>query len=250
MTRPVVLVIGGLDPSGGAGLGADIQAASVLGAHPAPVATLVTVQDTSGVKRVEPLAPELVVAQARAVLGDMKVGAVKLGALGTSAIGEALAGLLEGVRAGPVVIDPVLAASGGGRLADAGLCEVYRNRLLPLARVATPNHSEFDALGGETAFAVLFERGLGACIVTGGDAAGTRVRHLVIQRGSRREFDAGPRLAGDFHGTGCTFATALAARLAGGDSLDAALAAAEEFVRRALTQAFRPGRGRALPGRW
>src|SRR5699024_641656 len=112
-----LLIIAGLDPSGGAGLAADIEAATALGVHPAPVATLVTVQDTVKGAASEPLAPELVVAQAEAVLADMPVGAIKLGALGTAAIGEAVAELLARHAGIPVVTDPVLVAAGGGSLA-------------------------------------------------------------------------------------------------------------------------------------
>lgn len=246
----MILVIGGLDPSGGAGLVADVQAATALGVHPASVATLVTVQDTGKLVRVEPLAAELVLAQAQAVLSDMAVRAIKLGALGTAATGRELAQLLRTRPDIPLVTDPVLVATSGGALAEEPLRAVYRDELFPLSDVATPNSTEFAALGGETVFADLLRRGLGSCIVTGGEGSGPRVRHLVMRDGQSRNFDAGARLAGRFRGTGCSFATAIAAGLARGDSLETALAAAEAFVRRTLAQAIAPGRGPAVPGRW
>lgn len=249
MKRPVVLVIGGVDPSGGAGLAADIQAVTALGAHPAPVVSLITVQDTVRVLRAEPVAPELVAEQAQAVLADMAVAAVKLGALGSADTGRAVARALRDF-AGPVVADPVLAASGGGRLAEPALLDVYRDRLFPLAALATPNRGEFAALGGLAAVEAWIARGLGACLVTGGDGDGERVTHVLYDARGRREMDGGPRRPGAFHGSGCTFASAVAARLALGDGLEPALAAAGEFVGRALAQAFAPGGGQSIPGRW
>jgi len=249
LKRPVVLVVGGLDPSGGAGLAADIQAVTALGAHPAPVASLLTVQDTVRVLRAEPVAPRLVADAMRAVLADMPVAAVKLGALGSAAAGGAVAGVLRDYG-GPVVTDPVLAASGGGALAEPALLDTYREQLLPLSTVATPNHGEFETLGGTGAVTGWIARGLGACLVTGGDREGGRVMHVLHDARGSRDVDAGPRHPGEFHGTGCTFASAIAARLALGDGLEAALAAAGEFVARTLDRAFRPGRGQALPGRW
>lgn len=249
MSRCVVLVIGGLDPSGGAGIGADVQTATALGVHPAPVATMVTVQDTVRLWRCEPLPGALVADQARAVLADMRVSAVKLGALGNAAVGAAVADVLNGY-AGPVVTDPVLAASAGGALADAALAGIYRERLFPLTAVATPNRKEFDALGGDDAVCGWIESGLGACLVTGGDGTGDLVRHLLYDARGRREVEAGPRRAGVFHGTGCTFASAIAARLARGDDVQGAITAAGEFLQRSLARAFAPGQGQEIPGRW
>lgn len=250
MNRPVVLFVGGLDPSGGAGLAADIETAAALGAHAAPVASLITVQDTRRVQRSRPLAAGLVAEQAEAVLGDQAVAAVKLGALGTAAIARALARVLAGRPDLPVVTDPVLAASGGGALAGPGLVKAYAESILPLTRLATPNAAEFAALGGEAAVPALLARGLGACLVTGGDAAAPRVVHVLYAGGGRREVDAGPRLPGTFHGSGCTFAAALAVHFARGAALDAALDGAGRFVRRALENAYAPGRGQPVPGRF
>lgn len=249
VNRPVVLIIGGLDPSGGAGLAADIQTATALGAHPAPVASLITVQDTRRVYASEALRPELVAAQAGTILQDMPVAAVKLGALGAAAVGRAVAEVLADTAL-PVVTDPVLAASGGGELIEPGLGEVYAQALFPHCTVATPNRGEFEALGGEPALAAWFARGLGACLVTGGDADSSRVRHILYTPSGEREIDAGRSLEGAFHGSGCTLASAIAARLARGDALEHAIGAAERFVRRALTHSFSPGQGQSVPGRW
>lgn len=249
MTRPVVLVIGGLDPSGGAGLAADIQTVTALGAHPAPVASLISAQNTLQLLHSAPLAPDLVGAQAAAVLADMPVAGVKLGALGTAPIGNAVVELLSRFT-GLVVTDPVLAATSGAALADAELLALYRTELLPRSRVATPNRREFDALGGERALPEWFAGGLAACLVTGGDGRGARVRHVLYLPEGRRQIDAGARLPGSFHGSGCTLASAIAVRLVLGDRTEEAIATAERFVRRSLEQALASGRGQHIPGRW
>ncbi len=248
--RPVVLVVGGLDPSGGAGLAADIQSVTVLGAHPAPVASLVTVQDTRALARMEPLAPEWVAAQAAAVLADMPVAAIKLGALGTAGIGTAVAGLLERYPDIPVVTDPVLAASAGGALAGLELIAVYRGRILPRSVLATPNRHELEALAPGDGAAELLALGLPACLVTGGEGHGERILHELHTSEGIELVPGGPRRTGSFHGSGCTLASAIAARIARGDALLDAVVAGDAFVQHAIGQAFRPGGGQAVPGRW
>jgi len=248
--RPVVLIIAGLDPSGGAGLAADIQAVTALGAHPAPAASLITVQDTRNVIRTEPLDAALVVEQAEAVLADMPVAAIKLGALGTAAVGEAVAELLARHAGIPVVTDPVLAASGGGSLAASELVPVYRERLFPLSVLATPNHGELEALAPGDGAAELLAQGLPACLVTDGDGRGDRIVHELHTAEGISLLAGGPRRPGVFHGSGCTFASAIAARIAAGDALEEAIAAAGRFMERAIAQAFTPGKAQAIPGRW
>lgn len=250
MKKPTLLVIAGLDPSGGAGLAADIQAATALGVHPAPVASLITVQDTRKLRRSEALDAALVAAQAEAVLEDMQPAAVKLGALGTAAIGEAVAELLARRPGLPVIADPVLAASGGGALAECSLIAVYRERLFPRCLVATPNHAELAALAPDEGAAELLSLGLPACLVTDGDGRGREIVHELHTDGGIRLIRAGPRRPGAFHGSGCGFATAIAARIALGDELAAAIEAAGSFMQRAIAQAFTPGKGQAIPGRW
>ncbi len=250
MKRPPLLIIAGLDPSGGAGLAADIQAATALGAHPAPVASLITVQDTRNVQRSEPLDAALVVAQAEAVLADLSVAAIKLGALGTAAIGEAVADLLARHPELPVIADPVLAASGGGALADSALIEIYRQRILPRSLIATPNRAELAALAPGDGAAELVALGLPACLVTDGDGRGEDIVHELHTAAGIRLIRGGLRRPGAFHGSGCTFASAIAARIAAGDALLDAIEAAGRFMERAIAQAFTPGKGQAIPGRW
>lgn len=248
--RPVVLLIGGLDPSGGAGLAADIQTATALGGHPAPVATLLTVQDTRALTRMQAMEPGLVAAQAEAALADMPVAAIKLGALGTAGIGRAVAALAAKHPDIPLVTDPVLAASEGKALADEELIGVYRGQILPASVLATPNRSELEALAPTDGAAELLALGLPACLVTGGDGRERSIVHELHTSEGIELIPGGPRRAGAFHGSGCTLASAIAARIALGDALHDAVVGGDAFVQRAIGRAFRPGRGQAVPGRW
>ncbi|MGH8225421.1 MAG: bifunctional hydroxymethylpyrimidine kinase/phosphomethylpyrimidine kinase [Gammaproteobacteria bacterium] len=250
MKRPPLLIIAGLDPSGGAGLAADIQTATALGVHPAPVASLITVQDTRNVQRSAPLDAALVVAQAEAVLADLPVAAIKLGALGTAAIGEAVAALLARHPELPVITDPVLVASGGGALADSELIAVYRERIFPHSLIATPNRAELGALAPGDGAAELVALGLPACLVTDGDGQGEEIVHELHTASGIRLLRGGTRRPGVFHGSGCTFASAIAARIALGDALLDAIETAGRFMERAIAKAFTPGKGQAIPRRW
>lgn len=250
MSPPSLLVIAGLDPSGGAGLAADIETAAALGVHPAPVASLVTVQDTANVARSEPLAPELVVAQAEAVLADLPIAAIKLGVLGTAGIGTAVADLLARHAEIPVVCDPVLAAAGGGALAEADLVAVYRERIFPASVLATPNRDELAVLASEDGASELLALGLPACLVTDGEGRGDTVVNELHRASGIRLLEGGPRLSASFHGSGCTLASAIAACIALGDELVEAIEAAGRFMERAIAQAFTPGKGQAIPTRW
>ncbi|HXF07446.1 MAG TPA: PfkB family carbohydrate kinase [Candidatus Acidoferrales bacterium] len=257
MTRPsfppTVLVLSGHDPSGGAGQQADIEAIAAQGAHAAVAITCLTVQDTANVRCVEAVAPELIIAQAEAVLADQPVAAIKLGLLGTGAIVTAVAALLARYPAIPVVTDPVLVATGGGRLAADDLIPAVRAALLPRTTVLTPNAPEARALAGIDDLATSAEalRALGAqyVLVTGGDEPGARVENRLHGPEGAQAF-TWPRLPGPFHGSGCTLAAALAARLALGESVALAAERAQAYVARTLTAAFRPGRGAAIPRRW
>lgn len=249
MNPPNLLIIAGLDPSGGAGLAADIQTATAFGVHPAPVASLLTVQDTVNVAQVQSLEPKFVVAQSKAVLGDMPVSAVKLGALGTAQIGQAVADLLSSYPDIPVVTDPVLVASGGGSLAHNQLIEVYQNRLFPLSIVATPNRQELEILSSGHGATALLERGLPACLVTDGEGAGDTITHELHRPDGVKQFENGRRLAGRFHGTGCTLSSAIAAHLALGDKLETAIEKGARYVQKAVADAFKPGKGQQVPKR-
>ncbi|MGH8373540.1 MAG: bifunctional hydroxymethylpyrimidine kinase/phosphomethylpyrimidine kinase [Gammaproteobacteria bacterium] len=252
---PTVLILAGNDPSGGAGLAADIQAVTALGAHPAPVVTAVTVQDTVDVRQVEVLSSQLVVAQARAVLDDQPVAAIKLGLLGSVAIGEAVANLLRDWRSIPLIVDPVLVAGGGGTLAEAALVDTYLEHLLPMAELATPNALESRRLASSATdaagrAAVLLDAGCRHVLLKGADESTPDVCNTLFSaNGAQQEF-RWPRLPGSYHGSGCTLASAIAALLAQGRPLHEAVADAQQFTWNALQRGWKPGKGQAIPGRW
>jgi hydroxymethylpyrimidine/phosphomethylpyrimidine kinase len=251
-----VLVVAGNDPSGGAGIAADVQAITATGGHPAPVITALTVQDTVNATAVEAVAPALVAAQMQAVLDDIPVAAVKIGLLATAGIAQAVADVLSRHPGLPVVLDPVLIAAGGARLAEDALTGVILERLCPLTMLLTPNALEIRRLApGEGGVAARAERlrreGCAYVLAKGGDetdsGAGEVVNTLYGEDAPR--VYRWRRLEGDFHGSGCTLASACAARIALGDSVEAAVESAQILTQGWLERAFRPGRGQWLPKR-
>ncbi|HHH40367.1 MAG TPA: hydroxymethylpyrimidine/phosphomethylpyrimidine kinase [Sedimenticola sp.] len=252
-TPPVVLSLSGHDPTGGAGIQADIEAISAQGCIATTVVTCLTVQDTENVHRLAPVAPDLVTAQGRTLLADIRVQAFKVGLLGSAEIAGAVAGLLRAHPDIPVVLDPVLAAGGGAGLADAALLDAIRSRLLPLATLVTPNSVEARRItGGDTPGACadrLLAYGCGAALITGGHEREPRVRNRLYRPGLPVVTHDWPRLPGGYHGSGCTLAASVAALLARGLDLEPAVAAAQESTWQSLSRARRPGRGQMLPCR-
>ena len=251
---PVVLVIAGNDPSGGAGIAADIQAITSLGCHPAPVIAALTVQDTINAYAVEPVAAAFVAAQADKVLADLPVAAIKLGLLGSAATGEAVAALLARHPEIPVVADPVLVAAGGAQLAEDALVAVYRDVLLPRTLLLTPNAIELRRLAPngdntESRAAALIAHGASWVLAKGGDEATADVRNQLFGADGERRQWATERLSGEHHGSGCTLAAAIAARLAQGDDIPTAVDHAQAFTFRALANGWQLGHGQRVPAR-
>jgi hydroxymethylpyrimidine/phosphomethylpyrimidine kinase len=221
---PAVLSIAGSDSGGGAGIQADLKAFARCGVHGMTAVTAITAQNTVGVGGVEAIAPEMIVAQVRAVAEDIGVDAVKIGMLGTAATVEAVIDALGLVGEAPVVVDPVMVAESGATLLDGAAREALVERLLPLATVVTPNIPEAEALAGagegdsqeELAREVL-ALGPRAVVVTGGHS---EQNVDLFYDGREVEPIEGERhLGGASHGSGCTHSSVLAARLALGDSL-------------------------------
>lgn len=251
--QPVVLCFSGLDPSGGAGLQADIESIAALGAHATMVCTALTIQDSQRVYGFQAVPPELIRQQAEAVLADLPVAAIKLGMLGSKAVADVVGEILRARPDLPVVLDPVLAANSGGSLATDDLAQGLF-RLLPLATVVTPNTlearrlAETDAL--DEAVARLAARGARHLLLKGGHEPGDLLINRLFQGSTLLRESRTPRLPGEFHGSGCTLASALAAGLAAGLSLTEATAQAEVFVAEALQRAERPhAGGQLLPRR-
>ncbi|NGX15175.1 hydroxymethylpyrimidine/phosphomethylpyrimidine kinase [Wenzhouxiangella sp. XN24] len=253
---PTVLVIAGNDPSGGAGIAADLQAISALGAHPAPVITALTVQDTVDASRVEAAAGELVAAQMNAVLADIPVAAVKIGLLATADIATAVAEVLARHPGLPVVLDPVLVAAGGARLAEDALVDVILRRLCPLTTLLTPNALEIRRLAPgldttTTRAGALRAAGCDFVLAKGGDEEDTGHGEVVNTLYGPHDTQTfrWPRLEGSFHGSGCTLASACAARIALGDTVEKAVAQAQADTHAWLEASFQPGRGQRVPWR-
>lgn len=250
---PVVLAIGGHDPSGGAGIQADIETIAALGCHAATAVTCLTVQDTANVLALHPVESWILRAQINAVLDDLPVAVIKVGLLGSVAAVNTLADVLDAHAAIPVVLDPVLAAGGGAELSDDSLREAIRVRLLPRTFLLTPNTVEVTRLAGdrdlEAAAAGLLATGVDHLLVSGGHEQGEEVVNRYFGPGGARDAWRWPRLEGEYHGSGCTLASACAALLARGLPLRMALRLAQAFTHDALARARRPGRGQAVPCR-
>ena len=248
--RPVVLVFSGLDPSGGAGLAADILAIAAQGAHALPVITALTVQDNDRVFGVEAVAPELLRRQAQALIDKMAILAVKIGIPGSAANAAVIAQLIAQLRLArphlPVVLDPVL-ASGHGDVLSRDDAVLALAPLLPVTTVIVPNGPEALTLGGE---GNLRARGCENVLVTGGHGDGeVLVNRWFDAEGREREW-RWPRLPGEFHGSGCTLASAIAARLAQGVPMQEALDGAQRYCHAALAGAYAIAPGQLMPQRF
>jgi hydroxymethylpyrimidine/phosphomethylpyrimidine kinase len=245
------LTIAGSDSGGGAGIQADLKTFSAFGVFGTSAITAITAQNTVEVIAVEAVRPELVTAQIDAVLDDLGADAIKIGMLANAANVEAVAAALERRPARPLVLDTVMVSKGGVRLIDEEAIGALTARLLPMASVITPNGPEAEALTGlairsvadlHAAAAALIDLGARAVVAKGGHLDGPAVD--VFHDGSRAIELRSPRIESRHtHGTGCTFSAAIAARLALGDSLDAAVRAAKAYIDRAIAQAPRLGRG-------
>jgi hydroxymethylpyrimidine/phosphomethylpyrimidine kinase len=254
--RPCVLVFAGADPSGGAGIQADIQAIAALGAHPLSVITALTVQDNERVFAVNPVASELVQQQAQALTARIPVAAVKIGIVGSRANAEAIAAIIRDLRlrqpALPVVFDPVLASGNGDALAVDNALQAIEP-LLALATLIAPNLPEAARLCGadeppEMQAYQLIERGAKNVLIKGGHGADDTVINRWFAEGVQRVWHW-PRLAGTFHGSGCTLASAIAALLAQGQSMEAALDAAQAYCQQTLNASYPVAPGQRMPNR-
>jgi hydroxymethylpyrimidine/phosphomethylpyrimidine kinase len=265
------LTIAGSDSSGGAGIQADLKTFAAFGVYGASAITAVTVQSTKGVESIAPLSADLVSAQIEAVAGDFTIAAVKIGMLATGAIVEAVAAAIEELELPLVVVDPVLVSTSGERLLDSDGVAALVNLLLPLARVVTPNLPEAEALSGipitskdtlQDAARRIHRMGARAVIITGGHPIVARrspptdqptpesripnpvVVDVVFDGHRFYEHSVARVDSRQTHGTGCTFASAVAAGLALGRDLPDAAARAQQYVAGAIAHAPGIGHGR------
>lgn len=258
MTVPVALTIAGTDPSGGAGLQADLKTFQQFGVYGAAVTASLVAQDTTGVKAFADVDPSFVVAQLDAVVGDLGPSATKTGLLRQVAVVEAVAERLRAVPPLSLVVDPVIIATSGDTLIEAGTAEAMRRLILPLATLVTPNLDEATALTGRAITDVagmrdaaqhIADGGAHAVLVKGGHLAG-RIVDVLFADGVLHELET-PRLPiGPTHGTGCTLSAAITASLALGETLTDAVARGIDYVHRALAAAPHIGHGSRPLAHW
>lgn len=254
------LTIAGSDSGGGAGIQADLKTFAAFGVYGTSVITAVTAQNTLGVTTAAALSADLVTAQLEAIAGDIRIDATKIGMLATAAIVEAVSSAIEELDLPLVVLDPVMVSSSGERLLDDDGVQALRLELLPRARVVTPNIPEAEVLSGcriassddrRRAAERIHQMGAAAVVITGGHPIGSvnegdDVVDLLFDGATFTELKA-PRVGTDsghrMHGTGCTFASALAAGLALGDSLAEAAGRAQQYVAGAIAHGIAIGHG-------
>jgi hydroxymethylpyrimidine/phosphomethylpyrimidine kinase len=257
---PIVLVFAATDPSGGAGLQADIMTLSSMGCHPLSVVTAVTIQDTMGVDDISPIDAEWVSDQARCVLEDMPVAAFKLGLLGNIEQIAAIAEVVSDYPEVPLILDPVLASGRGDELVNEEMVVALRELLVPQTTILTPNSLEVRRLAAEDSeegdepdlaecARRLIASGCEYVLVTGTHENTPQVVNTLYGQNGVVRSDAWQRLPGSYHGSGCTLASAIAATIANGLEIAEAVKDAQEYTWQTLKAAFRPGMGQHIPDR-
>ncbi|MGH8599364.1 MAG: bifunctional hydroxymethylpyrimidine kinase/phosphomethylpyrimidine kinase [Burkholderiales bacterium] len=257
---PIVLVFAASDPTGGAGMQADITTLTSMGCHPLSVITAVTIQDTMGVEDVMPIDAEWVTDQARCVLEDMPVAAFKLGVLGSMEVITAVAEVVSDYPEVPLILDPILASGRGDELASDEMIHALHELLIPQTTIIIPNSSEARRLtlddGNEEdnpdlpeCARRLLTTGCEYVLITGTHENTPQVVNVLYNENGAIRSDTWDRLPGTYHGSGCTLASAIAATIANGLSVEEAVKDAQEYTWQTLKMAFRPGMGQHIPDR-
>ncbi|UJP04744.1 MAG: bifunctional hydroxymethylpyrimidine kinase/phosphomethylpyrimidine kinase [Nitrosomonas sp.] len=258
---PIVLSFAANDPTGGAGLQADLLTVASLGCHPLSIMTAITKQDTTGVDDMLPLDPEWVEDQARMVLEDMPVHAFKIGLLGSVEIIATIAEIVSDYPAIPLVMDPVLTSGRGDELANEEMIDAMRELLLPQVTILTPNSLEARHLtlqdndSSKTKLDLhlcarrLLDMGCEYILITGTHENTTQVTNTLFTAEGIVRTDHWQRLEHTYHGSGCTLAAAIAACLANGLSVSDSVIEAQDYTWQTLQAGFRPGMGQHIPNR-
>ena len=257
---PIVLTFAASDPTGGAGLQADLLTLASMGCHPLSVVTALTVQDTRGVDDLLAIDSDWVIDQARKLLEDMPVAAFKLGVLGSIENVTAIAEIISDYPTVPVIMDPVLASGRGDALANEDMIIAMRELIIPQTTVLTPNSMEARRLAEEDAenddpgldecASRLVDLGCEFVLITGTHENTAEVINTLYGEEGIVRSDRWKRLPGSFHGSGCTLASAIAATMANGLDVPEAVKEAQEYTWQALAHGFRPGMGQHLPDRF
>ncbi|MGR8942398.1 MAG: bifunctional hydroxymethylpyrimidine kinase/phosphomethylpyrimidine kinase [Gammaproteobacteria bacterium] len=253
ITRPVVFCFSGHDPSGGAGVQADIETLVSHRCHAASVVTALTEQDSRNVRKLLPQHPDDIVSQANTVLADLDVKVFKIGLIGHYRVAEAIHAILQAHPHIPVVLDPVLAAGGGAAMSDNPLLDAIVDLLLPRTTMLTPNSNEARKLAGlddlDQCGLALLDKGCRYVLITGAHEATPTVSNRLYHDRHCIETYHWDRLPGSYHGSGCTLASGIAGLLAQGLTPVQAVAEAQEYTWNALQHGYLPGKGQHNPDR-
>ena len=257
---PIVLSFAASDPTGGAGLQADLLTLASMGCHPLSVVTALTVQDTRGVDDLLAIDSDWVVDQARKLLEDMPVAAFKLGVLGSVENITAIAEIISDYPEVPVILDPVLVSGRGDALSSEDMIIAMRELIIPQTTVLTPNSMEARRLaeedededdpGLDECATRLVSLGCEFVLITGTHENTAEVINTLYGEEGIVRTDRWKRLPGSYHGSGCTLASAIAATMANGLDVPEAVREAQEYTWQALAHGFRPGMGQHLPDRF
>lgn len=254
--RPVVLSLSGHDPSGGAGIQADIETLVSHQCHPCSVITAITEQDSSNVKKLIPQKPQDIIGQANAVLNDFPVKAIKIGLIGHYKTASSIHSILLQYSHIPVILDPVLAAGGGTSLANDKLINAIIRQLVSCATVLTPNSEEARLLTRQNNLTdcgqTLLNYGCDYVLITGTHELSdqsTVVKNQLFQSHDKPMTFCWDRLKENYHGSGCTLASSIAALIAQGLDPFTAISEAQDYTWNALEAAYHPGKGQYMPNR-
>lgn len=258
-TPPSILTFSGTDPSGGAGLQADLLTFASIGCHPLSVVTAATVQDTVGVNSVLAMDADLVNEQARAILEDIEVSAFKLGLLGSVENIAVIAEITADYPEIPLLIDPILTSGRGDTLTSDAMIDAISELLFPQATLITPNSLEARRLAFDDdenvqnnldeSAARLLAMGPEYVLITGTHERTTNVTNVLYGEDKRIKDYQWARLPGSYHGAGCTLTSAIAACMAQGLTIEDAVEEAQEYTWQTLKNSFRPGMGQLIPDR-
>jgi hydroxymethylpyrimidine/phosphomethylpyrimidine kinase len=251
--KPIVLSISGHDPSGGAGIQADIETISALGGHAATAISCLTIQDSRNVRELTPLEPEQIIRQVETLWSDYTIRAIKIGLIGSADGARAIGELLAQHPGIPVILDPILAAGGGTVLASQRLIDTIIERIIPFTTLVTPNSQEARKLTGleylDQSAEHLMQKGAESVLITGTHEASEAVINTFYRPKLEPLIQSWPRLDHSYHGSGCTIASAVATELAKGSSLEQAVTLAQRYTWESLASGWQPGKGQHIPNR-
>jgi len=252
--KPTVMCFSGLDPTGGAGIQADVETLFALGCHATPIITCLTTQNTENALNVRAVDADLMRDQALTVIGDMPVHAFKIGLLSAAESIMAIHAVISEHPDIPVVVDPVFAAGGGFEFSATDIREMLRSLLVPMSTVLTPNLIELTRLmpssdSADSAVTELLSTGCKHVLVTGTHDETESVENRLYSAGGEISNQIWPRLSGSYHGSGCTLAAAISGYLSLGMEVKEAVRQAQDFTWQSLKHSFCPGSGQSIPDR-